>query len=282
MTRIAIALVLTITSATGLGWLLFGSDLPVVVDTAIARTRDDMKTTLGSEFRLDQAAQQLEQADGEIREQEARVAELRVSCRDLETEVTTLKQALVKTEKDFLSLDDAWQRSGEGVRAVSYRSRMTPPMVIGESLERSALKATSYKSRLDTRSQVLDNHTLALAKADQMLRQIRTRRDKVALTIENSRIDLESVRLLQASTGHDVNTSALVNAEEFALAVSKDLRVQREIVTVTGEADAGVSLAEIAPADAVQELRTRLRGEGDPPSRNEVAMTRRTASGFSP
>lgn len=280
MIRLAAILIVSLASVGGFGWLLFGPDLPVVMDTAIARTRSDVKDTLGSEFRLDQAAQQLSRADEEILEQENRVAELRVSCRDLKEEVRSLSQSVKKTEKEFIALDHAWQRSGEGTRAVSYRSRMTDPAVIDESLQRVALKATSFKSRLETRNQVLENHTQALEQADRMLREIRTRRERVALTIENGRIDLESVRLLQASTGHDVKASALANAEEFARAVSKELRVQREVVTVHGEARTGMSLTDVSPSDAVHELRSRLRGEDEVISNDGVAMNSRGSSGF--
>lgn len=281
MMRLTVILVLSLATVTGLGWVLFGSDLPVVMDTAIARTRSDVKDTLGSDFRLDQAAQQLTRADEEILDQESRVAKLRVSCRDLEKEVGTLSQALHKSERDFVALDNAWQRSGEGVRAVSYRSRMMDPAVIDESLQRTALRATSFKSRLETRKQVLANHSLALEKADGMLREIRTRRERVALTIENSRIDLESVHLLQASTGTDVNASALASAEQFVRELSKELRVQREIVTVHGEADGGMSLSDVDPRDAVHELRVKLRQTGDAAPQDEIAMHRKTESGFS-
>ena len=113
-----------------------------------------------------------------------------------------------------------------------------------------------------------------------MLREIRTRRERVALTIENGRIDLESVRLLQASTGHDVKASALANAEEFARAVSKELRVQREVVTVHGEARTGMSLTDVSPSDAVHELRSRLRGEDEVISNDGVAINSRGSSGF--
>ena len=281
MMRLTVILVLSLATVTGFGWVLFGSDLPVVMDTAIARTRNDVKDTLGSEFRLDQAGQQLGRADEEILDQEGRVAELRVSCQDLKEEVRTLSQAVEKAERDFVALDTAWQRSGEGVRAVSYRSRMTDPAVIDESLQRTALRATSFKRRLETREQVLANHSLALEKADRMLREIRTRREKVALTIENSRIDLESVRLLQASTGNDVHASALANAEQFARELSKDLRVQREVVTVHGEVDSGYSLADADPSETVHQLRAELGLTRDPEPRDEVTMQTQAKSGFS-
>ncbi|MDB4775581.1 hypothetical protein OAG62_00505 [bacterium] len=281
MMRLTVVLVLSLATVTGLGWFLFGSDLPVVMDTAIARTRNDVKDTLGSEFRLDQASQQLGRADEEILDQEARVAELRVSCQDLKEEVGTLSQAVNKAERDFVALDAAWQRSGEGTRAVSYRSRMTDPAVIDETLQRTALRATSFKRRLETRQQVLANHAQALEKADRMLREIRTRREKVALTIENSRIDLESVRLLQASTGTDVRASALANAEQFARDLSKDLRVQREVITVHGEVDSGFTLADSDPTETVDQLRAELGLTRDIEPRNEVAAKAGERSGFS-
>lgn len=257
-----LALTLTIAAATllGLGSLLFGSSLPSVVETAIVRTQSDVQGALGTEFRLDQAAQQLAKADVEIAEQEARVAKLRVSCRELGDEVESLTQAVRTQEREFAALDDAWQRTGEGTRAVAYRSQITPPDAIDEALHRSALQIKSYNNRLATRQQVLANQASALSKAEQLLQEIRTRRERVALAIDNSRVDLESVRLLQSAVGTDIDASALAAAEGFAQDLARDLSIQREVISIRDEGRVLPSLTEVDPREAVEEIRAQLRG----------------------
>lgn len=277
--KFAAIVTVTLLAAAGLGTLLFGSDLPLVVDTAIVRTQNDVKESLGTEFRLDQATQQLTRADQEITEQEARVAKLRVSCRELGEEVRNLTQAVKSHEREFAALDDAWQRTGDGTRAVAYRSQLTNPDTIGEALHRAALQITSYNNRLATREQVLSNQTAALEKAERMLQEIRTRRERVALAIDNSRVDLESVRLLQSAVGTDVDASALAAAEELARELSHDLQVQREIVTVQDEGRILPSMTEVDPYEAVEEVRARLRGAR--PTSEPLASAAGGHSGFS-
>jgi hypothetical protein len=100
---------------------------------------------------------------------------------------------------------EALARTGGGARPVAYRSRLTPASDLENSLERVALIITASTSRLEARNAVLESQEAALETAEQMLREIRNRRERVAMAIESSRIDLESVRLLQSATGEDVD-----------------------------------------------------------------------------
>ena len=90
---------------TTLGWLLLGGELGSVVETSLSRTRTGMGSNLSHEFRADQAELQLGAADQEIGEQEKRVAELRVHCRELASEVEDLEAGLELTLRSEQLLD---------------------------------------------------------------------------------------------------------------------------------------------------------------------------------
>ena len=138
-----------------LGWLLFGSEATSVLETSLARTRAEVGSKLSHEFRVDQAELQLDSADEEIQQQEKRVAELRVQCRNLSDEVTDLRGKVDSAETEFVQLDEALARTGGGARPVAYRSRLTPASDLESSLERVALIITASTSRLEARSAVL-------------------------------------------------------------------------------------------------------------------------------
>ena len=89
-----------------LGWFLFGSEATSVLETSLARTRDEVGSKLSHEFRVDQAELQLKSADEEIARQEKRVAELRVQCRELSDEVDDLRAKVDSGETEFVQLDE--------------------------------------------------------------------------------------------------------------------------------------------------------------------------------
>ena len=265
---------------TTLGWLLFGGELGSVVETSLSRTRTGMGSNLSHEFRADQAELQLGAADQEIGEQEKRVAELRVHCRELTSEVEDLEAGLELANDEFVQLDQAWARTGNGARPAAYRSRLTDAEEIQTDLERVALRITANTSRLEGRRNVLTNQRTALEQAESMLRDIRGRRERVALAIESSRIDLESVRLLQSATGSDVEASSLAAAEELAMELARELSIEREYVAIQGQGRTAPRITDVSGVQAVDRVRADLGLA--PAAVEEVAALRphATPSGF--
>jgi len=265
---------------TTLGWLLFGGELGSVVETSLSRTRTGMGSNLSHEFRADQAELQLGAADQEIGEQEKRVAELRVHCRELAHEVEDLQAGLELANDEFVQLDQAWARTGNGARPAAFRSSLTAPEDIQTELERVALRITANTSRLEGRRNVLTNQRAALEQAESMLRDIRSRRERVALAIESSRIDLESVRLLQSATGSDVDASSLAAAEELAMELARELSIEREYVAIQGQGRTAPRITDVSGVQAIDRVRADLGLT--PAASDEVAVLRPHAapSGF--
>jgi len=262
-----------------LGWFLFGSEATSVLETSLARTRDEVGSKLSHEFRVDQAEVQLKSADEEIARQEKRVAELRVQCRELSDEVGDLKARVDSAETQFVQLDEALARTGGGARPVAYRSRLTPAADLENSLERVALTITASASRLEARNAVLESQQAALDTAEQMLHEIRSRRERVAMAIESSRIDLESVRLLQSANSEDVDASSLAAAEALATELAHELSVEREFMVIRDGASRPADLTTLSSKDAVAQVRNRL--DRTPALSSPVAKAERTHSGFS-
>ena len=265
---------------TTLGWLLFGGELGSVVETSLSRTRTGMGSNLSHEFRADQAELQLGAADQEIGEQEKRVAELRVHCRELASEVEDLEAGLELANDEFVQLDQAWARTGNGARPAAYRSRLTDAEEIQTDLERVALRITANTSRLEGRRNVLTNQRAALEQAETMLRDIRSRRERVALAIESSRIDLESVRLLQSATGSDVEASSLAAAEELAMELARELSIEREYVAIQGQGRTAPRITDVSGVQAVDRVRADLGLAPAAPEEVAVLQPHAAPSGF--
>ena len=265
MKILAFVAAVTCTLATA-GWFLFGSNFGSVLDTAFARTRTEMNLKLGEDFRLDQATMELKNADQEIVEQQRRVAELRVSCDELKDEVQTLSARHKQQVKMFHALDDALSRSGNGTRPVAFRSQMVDPNALNTEIQSCSMQVKTTTQRLEVRKQLLKTRLAALDQASGFLSDIKKRRDRVQLAIETSRIDLESVRLLQQASGTDIDASALASAENLAREVSRELRIQRETTNLATEGRIPNSLMDTAPSMVVDEVRQMLRNESDAPT----------------
>lgn len=260
------------------GWLLFGSNIDSVVKTSLARTRSGVESKLSHEFRVDQAELQLKEADGEISRQEKRVAELRVQCGELARDVTDLRAKVEVSETEFVHLDEALVRTGGGARPVAYGSRLTAPEDLKADLERVAFTITAATGRLAARLTVLESQQASLDKAEQMLRDIRNRRERVALAIGNSRIDLESVRLLQSASGHDVDASSLAAAEALATELAHDMSVEREFMAIQDHGAFAAGLTTMSSAQTVAQVRDRL--DRAPVTTTTMASASPTRSGF--
>ena len=255
------SIVITVVVSMIAGWLLFGASLKSVAETAIHRARADVRSNLGDDFKLSQAEVELSKADGDIKAQQKRVAELRVSVQEQHEEIDRLQQAVQGQEQSFQTLDAAWSRTGEGTRAVAVRGQFTEPQVIQAQLANVAAHIKKNRTSLDARSQLMGAREQALQQAEKHLVQIQQRRNRVEVALEMSRVDFECVRLLQDSIGNDVDASSLAAAEKITNEVAHDLRVQREAANLSYEdysTGADLTLIEQSSDQNIAEVRAML------------------------
>lgn len=215
-----------------LSWFVFGSSMSSVIGTALDRTKLSIEQELGDEFQLDRAQREIERASEQIARQRVRVAELRVGCSELHEQIVESRSEQEHLKDVFLGLDDAWARSDDGRRYVAFQGKMVGGELLQEEVLRTATKLRQSSATLEMKNQLLETRKSSLKVAERHLREIDQRRQKVALALETSRVDLECVRLLQQATGHDVEISALASAEEITRSVGRELRVQREMANL--------------------------------------------------
>ena len=250
-------LIIVVFGAIG-GYFLFGDSMISVGETVLHRTRTNMTKELGEGFRLDQAEMELSKADGAIHEQRRRVAELRVGSTEYNDEISSLSSRLDRMKVAFKSLDEAWERSGSGLRPVSVRGKLTQPVEIQSELERVAATIQKDMATLENRKQVQQARGEALRQATSHLTEIQRRRERVQLALDTSRVDLECVRLLQEAVGTDVNASELASAEGIVRQVSRELKVQRETANLGITSDVLQDLLQQQPNEAVDQVRAML------------------------
>lgn len=242
------------------GVFLFGDNLLSVMQTSVERARSAVGAELSPGFRLDQAAGALREADQEVQEQRRRVAELKVSCEDLTGEVELLDDQLTSAKGTFRRADEAYARTGGGIRTVSLGGSEFNAPEIRSELERAALQVRATQSKIDTRKRLKGLRVKAYEQAEHHMFEIQKRRDRVALAIETSRIDLESVRLLQSAVGQDVAASSLADAEVLTKQIAKELRVDRELAMMGYDGRAVAAYLDTDLDAAVAEVRVELSG----------------------
>lgn len=229
-----------------------------VGETMLHRTRANMTKELGEGFRLDQAEMELSKADDAIHEQRRRVAELQVGSTEYSDEIARLTSRIDRSKVAFRTLDEAWERTGSGLRPVSVRGKLTQPIEIQSELERVAATIQKDMATLENRKQVQQARSEALKQATSHLNEIQQRRERVQLALDTSRVDLECVRLLQEAVGTDVNASDLALAEGIVREVSRELKVQRETANLGIKSDVLQDLLQQQPNEAVDQVRAML------------------------
>ena len=250
-------IMITILSTLVVVFVLFGTSVFSIAGTAIDSTREGVSRSLGEEFRINQAAYELESSKKSLKVQRTRVSKFRVSCDDIRSEISQRRNRLAKLRRVFDSIDDAWARSSHGSNAVTYNGVSLKGADMRRLLERSASEVDAARTQLASRENLLKVRLDALLKAESMLSKYERRFDRVEMAIESSRFDLESVRLMQESSTSELDRTALTEAESLVIEVSEDLRILRELENINSRSEFIEDHAQGPVGDVVERVRTQ-------------------------
>lgn len=253
-------LIITATTATGIGLLVFGTDLVSYVGTTLGWAKDSVKNSIPIEFEINRARNMIANLVPDIRKnmhtiakEEVEVAQLARQIEDLDARQSKDRTELMRLRNDLSS----------GKTALVYAGRTYTAEQVKTDLAR---RFERYKTGDATLSSLKDMHTArqrSLEAARQKLEGMLAARRQLEVEVEHIEARLKMVEAAQTTSEYNFDDSQLSRVKQLVTDLRTRLDVAERLVNAEGALGDEIPLSEPSSETILDELTQYFGGHRD-------------------
>lgn len=218
------------TLATGLvAGMIFGRDAGSYARTACENVRNAVKSEISPEFELKRIRTEVDQLIPDIRKHKREVAELTVTVRDMERDISR-KQASLDSQKITILAMRAGLKSEEGVYRTASHSRAAAEATLARKF--STYKATEDSVERD--KQLLSAQRQTLLANQQKLETVMSRKEELGIVVSQLEARLKTIQATEAINSIEVDETRLTQVEDMIKTLNRELDVRESLLEMEG------------------------------------------------
>lgn len=242
--------------------LIFGRDAGSYARTACENVRDAVKSEITPEFELSRIRTEVDQLIPDIRKHKREVAELTVTVRDMERDVSR-KQTSLDSQRITILAMRAGLKAEEGIYRTASHSRATAEASL-------ARKFSGYKHLEDSigrDKQLLTAQRQTLLANQQKLETVMSRKDELGIVVSQLEARLKTIQASESVNSIVVDETRLTQVEDMIDRLNHELDVRESLLEMEGHSagtiDINIQLDAIGLEDITSEIDGHFGIESD-------------------
>ncbi|MEP3479677.1 MAG: hypothetical protein ABJZ55_10550 [Fuerstiella sp.] len=235
--------------------VIFGRDAGSYARTACENVRNAVKSEITPEFELSRIRTEVDQLIPDIRKHKREVAELTVTVRDMERDVSR-KQASLDSQRITILAMRAGLKSEEGVYRTASHTRATAEATL-------ARKFSAYKhleESIGRDKQLLTAQRQTLLANQQKLETVMSRKDELGIVVSQLEARLKTIQASEAVNSIVVDETRLTQVEDMIDRLNHELDVRESLLEMEGHSDGAIEFNIELDAMGLEDITSEIDG----------------------